>query len=171
MDQSSARSTPMNGYKGLQARGQDNAPGDRSMYQHQMGKMMFSMVYTRPDICFSLSKLSQYMSDPSAAHDVAIKHVLRYLRGSYKLRLKYGPTQKTQEHIRLYSDSDYAADKDGRRSTLGYVAMLGGGAVLWASRRQKSISTLTSEAEYYVVGEASKTALWIRQFFIQLQRP
>ena len=106
----------MNGYEGMRATTQDDKPGDRRSYQTQIGKIMYSMVYTRPDICYTMSRLSQYMSDPNIHHELALHHLLRYLRHTYKLRLRYGPTNSdgSQEFVRIYSDLDYGADIDDR---------------------------------------------------------
>jgi hypothetical protein len=49
-----------------------------------------------------------------------------------------------------------------RRSTMGYAFLLGGTAVTWALRKQQSISTLTTEAEYVGLCNAVKEAVWIR---------
>lgn len=41
-------------------------------------------VCTRPDLCFILSKLSQYFTKPTEQHWGPVKHVLRYLRMTKK---------------------------------------------------------------------------------------
>jgi hypothetical protein len=54
---------------------------DPTMYRQLIGSLMY-LIHTRPDICFAVSALSQFMSDLRQRHWVAAKHVLRYLRGS-----------------------------------------------------------------------------------------
>ena len=56
-----------------------------------------------------------------------------------------------------YSDSDYASDKLNQKSILGHVYMLEGGPVSWASQKQKSVTTSTTEAEYMVMSMCAKT--------------
>ena len=46
--------------------------------------------------------------------------------------------------------------------------MIGGGPISWQSRRQRSISTSTAEAEYVALFEASKQAAWISGFLEEL---
>ena len=164
--------TPMNGYVHMRKTTIDDEQEDRNAYCKRIGSMMFAMVYTRPDVCFAMSKLSQYMSNPGAHHGIAIKQLLRYFRSTASYQLKIGPTKKSPENerIRIYCDSDFGADKDDRRSVLGYVAMFGGCAVSWASRRQKSVSTSTTEAEYMALSAACKQAMWIRSFLMELGR-
>ena len=67
-----------------------------------------------------------------------------------------------------YADADWANDMDTRRSTTGYVFMLGGGAVSWRSRRQPSVALSTTEAEYMAACEATTEAMWLRGFLSDL---
>ena len=54
---------------------------DPTMYRQLIGSLMY-LVNTRPDICFVMSTLSQYMCEPRQIHWVAAKHVLKYLHGT-----------------------------------------------------------------------------------------
>ncbi|XP_073057008.1 secreted RxLR effector protein 161-like [Primulina eburnea] len=47
-----------------------------------------------------------------------------------------------------YTDSDFQADRDSRKSTSGSMFTLGGGAVVWRSIKQSCIADSTMEAEY-----------------------
>jgi hypothetical protein len=69
-----------------------------------------------------------------------------------------------------YSDSDYAGDATDRRSTIGYVFLLYDAAVTWAARKQQSISTSTTEAEYVGLCNAAKEVIWLRNLFRDLGR-
>ncbi|KAI0995313.1 hypothetical protein K3495_g12869 [Podosphaera aphanis] len=46
--------------------------------------------------------------------------------------------------------------------------MLGGGPICWQSKRQKSISASTAEAEYVALFEASKQIIWVTGFLDEL---
>lgn len=45
-----------------------------------------------------------------------------------------------------YSDADWAADLDERKSTTGYVFTLNGGAISWSSKKQPTIALSSTEA-------------------------
>lgn len=51
---------------------------DPTLYRQMIGSFMY-LVNTRPDICYAVSALSQFMSEPRLIHLVATKHILRYL--------------------------------------------------------------------------------------------
>ena len=70
--------------------------------------------------------------------------------------------------ISLFSDSDFASDTTSRKSVNGFIMMLGGGPVSWQSRRQKSISTSTAEAEYVALFEAAKQSIWVKRLLEEL---
>ena len=58
------------------------APELQKLYQRMVGKLMYAMTGTRPDLAFAVATLAKYSSAPSAAHMAACKKVMRYLRGT-----------------------------------------------------------------------------------------
>jgi hypothetical protein len=54
-------------------------------YQHLTGSINHLAIFTRPDIAFTASKLSQFNSNPTAIHLNTALHVLRYLKGTRNL--------------------------------------------------------------------------------------
>ena len=54
-----------------------------------IGSLMYLMSYTRPDIAYSVSKLSSYTSNPRAKHWQGTMRVLKYLRFSHDYGLHY----------------------------------------------------------------------------------
>jgi hypothetical protein len=61
---------------------------DLTMYRQLIGSLIY-MVNTRLDICYRVSALSQFMSQPRQIHWVVVKHVLRYLQGTVGYGLRY----------------------------------------------------------------------------------
>lgn len=58
--------------------------------------------------------------------------------------------------LKIYTDSDWAGDKNDQHSVTGYVIFVMGAAVLWESKLQRFVSLSSSEAEYYAISEAAK---------------
>ena len=70
----------------------------------------------RPDICFAVNNLSQFLTDSRNVHLIAAKHILRYLRGRIDYGLKYEVNQKI--NLEVYVNSDWAGSAINRKSTL-----------------------------------------------------
>lgn len=67
-----------------------------------------------------------------------------------------------------YSDADYAGDTDTRKSTSGYVFHIGSGVISWASIRQQSVSTSSTESEYVAACQAVKELVWLKSLVAEL---
>ncbi|KAL0282692.1 UNVERIFIED_CONTAM: Retrovirus-related Pol polyprotein from transposon TNT 1-94 [Sesamum radiatum] len=125
-------------------------------YASAVGSLMYAMMCTRPDLCFAVGMVSRYQSNPGPDHWVAVKRILRYLKGTSDLALCYHGGS-----LRLvgYSDADGSADRDERKSTSGYAFLLGGAAITWCSKKQPCISLSTMEAEYVACTSAVQKAI------------
>jgi hypothetical protein len=101
------------------------------------------------------------------------KHVLRYLKGTADHGICYTrPSDPTQIN-RLYgfSDSDWAADPDTRRSVGAFVLFLNGAPVAWRSKLQPSVALSTCEAEYMAASKACTEVVWLRRLLSGLGYP
>ena len=117
---------------------------------------MYAMLGTRLDICFAVNQLSQFGSNLTHYHLLAVQHVLQYLATTKDHKLTYGVNDSTE--LVGYSDSDWAGYWDDRHSTTGYVFILGGGGVAWATQKQRTIALSSTEAEYIALTECAKHA-------------
>ena len=117
-------------------------------YRSSIGSLMYLMVSTRPDLAAAVGILSRFMENPGKVHWEAVKKVLRYVQHTKS----YGLLYKRSGSLDLvgFCDSNWGGCLDTRRSTTGYVFMMSGGAVSWCSKRQKSTSQSSCEAEYVV---------------------
>jgi len=122
-------------------------------YASAVGSLMYAMVYMRPDIAHAVRVLSRDMNNPGKEHWMAVKWILRYLRGTTNQALCLGGSNIS---LQGYVDADMAGDRDNKRSTIGYVFTVGGTAVIWVSKLQSVVSFSTMEAEYVVATKASK---------------
>ncbi|GAU13723.1 hypothetical protein TSUD_348270 [Trifolium subterraneum] len=92
-----------------------------------------------------------------------------YLKGS----LDFGILYKTNCELTLegWSDSDYAGDLDDRKSTSGYVFMIGSSPISWSSKKQAIVTLSTTEAEYVSAASCACQAIWLRRILEQLKQP
>eukprot|EP00253_Pinus_taeda_P025524 PITA_25524 len=132
-----------------------------------IGSLMY-LVNTRPDICYAVNTLSQFMVEPKRAHWAAAKHVLKYLQGT----IDYGLLYTRGKDIRLsgFTNADWARSSVHRKSTSSYCFNIGSGMTSWCSRKQKSVALSSSEAEYMAASTASCEAIWLKNLLVNLFR-
>ena len=130
-------------------------------YGRAVGKLNYLALATRPDISFSVSTLARFSSNPGPAHWQAVKHLLRYIKGTMDYKLTYGASPHPTQFV-TYSDADYAGDLDGAKSTSGWVVLMGGGAVSWSSKLQTRVALSTTESEYIAAESASREMAFLR---------
>lgn len=119
-----------------------------SFYKQLVGNMMY-LTTTRPDIMYTVSLISRYMSRPTELHLLAAKRIMRYLQGTTGFGILY--KKGGNRELIGFTDSDYAGCVEDRKSTLGYVFILSGAAVAWSSRKQPIVTLSTTEAEFVAV--------------------
>lgn len=130
-------------------------------YQAAIGCIMYAAQISRPDISFAVSALSQYNNDFGKPHWMAVKRVLRYIKGTIDVKLTYRKDETGE--IIGYCDADWAGDRNERRSTTGYVFQLQGGAISWATRKQPTIALSSTEAEFMSLVAAIQEAIWLKR--------
>ena len=137
---------------------------DIKQYQTIVGSIMFAMIETRLDIAFATLVVSRHAKDPGKTHMEAAKHILRYLSATKDRGITFGGGDMS---VQSYSDSDWAGDREDRKSTSGYVFMLKKGPIS-CSRRQQTVALSSTEAEYMVLTLAAKETIWIRLLMAEL---
>ncbi|SGY38274.1 BQ5605_C003g01990 [Microbotryum silenes-dioicae] len=140
----------------------------RSWYLQAIGSLLYISLGTRPDIAFAVSYLSRFANNPGRRHWVAVKHVLCYLRATYRDELLYacGPAKITG--VVGYSDANWGACVDTSISTMGFVFYLAGSAVSWSSKRQTRVADSTTDAKYLALSHAGKEAIYLTQLLSEL---
>lgn len=133
-------------------------------YQSAVGLLLY-ITKTRPDICVAVSILSKFNSCYTKSHWTGAKRLIRYMKHTKDYKLVIAP--KNLELVG-YSDSDWAEDRDSRRSRTGYCFYLGGSLVSWKSVQQKSVATSTMEAEYQALCAATLEVIWLRAFMKEI---
>ncbi|GJR77721.1 hypothetical protein Tco_0090086 [Tanacetum coccineum] len=114
-------------------------------YASAVGSIMYVVRCTRPDVAFAQNITSRFQQNPGDLHWTTVKNILKYLRNTKDMFLVYG-------------------DADDLKSQTGYVFILNGCAVDWKSAKQSIFATSSAEAEYIVAYDASKEAVWVRNF-------
>lgn len=117
---------------------------DPKMYGSVVGALQYASI-TRPNINYAVNKVSQYMFSPLDTHWRAVKRILRYLSGTIDFGIQI---RKSNGEISAFSDSDWAADLDDRRSTSGLCAFYGRNLISWCVKKQNVVARSSTGAEY-----------------------
>ena len=100
------------------------------------------------------------------ALQLAHSGIVRYLNGSIDLGLKF---DGNQDLLAIgYADASWADCKETRHSQSGYVFLLTGCAISWASKKQPTVALSTCEAEYVAAALAAQEAIWIKRLLKEM---
>lgn len=172
MLKSHAVATPMVTRLSESDRGDELSTEEKSQYRVIVGSVLYLACWTRPDIAFAVSELSRFVSDPGSVHMQAAKRVLRYLKGTKDLGLRFTrPSDGSLNQLWGYVDSDWAGCADTRKSTTGYALMLNGAVVAWKSKRQNVVALSSAEAEFMAASSLVQEVIYIRKLLTNLGFP
>jgi hypothetical protein len=124
-------------------------------YQTIVGCLQFACIGTRPNISYAVSVAAKYCLNPSPAHYNALRRILKYLAGTLDLGLFFSGSNHPLS-LSAYSDADFAMDLDDRKSRSGYILFVNHGPVFWASCKQASYASSTTEAKYLAASSTTK---------------
>lgn len=159
-------STPLN--PGTVFLDEDNVERfDSSLYRKAIGCLLFIANGSRPDIANAVCKMSQKCESPTTKDWSNVKHVLRYLQKTKDLGIMLSTDGGK---LTVYCDADWASDKRDAKSITGYVLMLAGSPIIWKSRKQKSVATSTSHAEYISMYETAIETVWLNDLLVELDQ-
>ncbi|GJT88941.1 retrovirus-related pol polyprotein from transposon TNT 1-94, partial [Tanacetum coccineum] len=134
-------------------------PVDQTRFRGMVGSLMY-LTASRPDLVFAVCMCARYQAKPTKKHFEAIKRVFRYLKGTINMGLWY-PKDNAMS-LTAYADADHAGCQDSRRSTSGSAQFLGDRLVSWSSKKQRSTTISTTEAEYIAMSGCCAQILWMR---------
>ncbi|GKA24895.1 retrovirus-related pol polyprotein from transposon TNT 1-94 [Tanacetum coccineum] len=132
---------------------------DPTHYRGMVGTLMY-LTSNRPDLVYAVCMCAWYQAWPSEKHLHAVKRIFRYLRGTVNRGLWY--SKDSAIALIAFADYDHAGCQDTRRSTSGTMQLLGDRLVSWSSKRQKSVTISSTEAEYIALSGCCAQVLWMR---------
>jgi hypothetical protein len=138
---------------------------DKLPLRNLVGALLYIANLTRPDITAAVSYLSRYLDRPTKRTWKYAKQVLNYLRSTKDKKLILGNIDNSS--ISVYADANYAPAGD-RKSQSGAVFKFAGSTIGWYSRKQKTVSTSTTEAEYISLAVATNETLWLQHFIEEM---
>jgi histone deacetylase 1/2 len=165
---SSPMSTPMTSTEKLSSLdGTLLSTEEATRYRSLVGGLQY-LTMTRPDLSFSVNKVCQYLHAPTSAHWSAVKHILRYIKGTISQGLLLRPATTASTLLSAFSDANWAGCSDDRRSTGGYAIFYGGNLVSWSARKQATVSRSSTESEYKALANATAELIWVQALLGEL---
>lgn len=137
----------------------------RATYMSVVGSLLWLSACTRPDLTYTTSILARFVSNPGQAHYKAMLRVLAYIHHTKDRVLLLAPD--TDPNVVVYSDASWLASF----SISGGLIYYHGCPVNWWSRRQRSVSHSSAEAEYFAASAASREGIYIRDLLEDLAMP
>jgi len=138
-----------------------------TLYRQLIGSLIY-LVNIRPDICFVVNMLSQFMVEPKSVHWAAARHILIYVPNIVEYGLRY--TRGDDVRICGFKDSDWAGSSVDKKSTARYCFSFGSGMVSWCSRKQKSVALSSVVVEYMAASTTMCETIWLRKLLVSLFR-
>ncbi|MBW0558812.1 hypothetical protein O181_098527, partial [Austropuccinia psidii MF-1] len=160
MDESRSVKTPCNGNLMTEIEDEGEVVAV-TPYQKVIGSLNYLTQHTRPNIMFTVNQLSKYSTKPTSKHWTAIKHLLRYLKGTMLFVLVFSKTGDKGEAMLVgWADADYTNDKVDQKSISGYVVTFFGNPICWWSKKQSVVAQSTTEAEFIAMNVCVKQLCW-----------
>ena len=111
---------------------------EQTLYRSGVGMLLFLVKYSRPDLANIVRELSRVNDGATKAHMVMLYRVIKFTIDTKNRVLEYNLKDTTNEWVlKAFCDSDWAGNKDNRRSITGYCIYLQGCLIAWKSRAQK----------------------------------
>ncbi|GKB72584.1 retrovirus-related pol polyprotein from transposon TNT 1-94 [Tanacetum coccineum] len=132
---------------------------DPSHYCGMIGTLLY-LTTNRPDLQYAICMCARYQARPTKKHSHAVKRIFCYLRGTVNRGL-WDPKDSSIA-LTTFAYADHAGCQDTRRITSGSIQFLGDRLVSWSSKRQKSATISSTEAEYIAMSGCCAQVLWMR---------
>lgn len=121
---------------------------DPTYFKQIVGSLWY-LCNSIPDLAFTVGLISRFLESPRNSHLLAAKRIIRYIKGTCNYGVLF-PYKSSEFGVNLhgYTDSDWCGDKSDRKSTAGYVFLLGKAPISWCSKKESVVALSSCEAEY-----------------------
>ena len=106
------------------------------------------------------------MHHPTTNHWLAVKQILRYLKGTTHFGLFLSSTYAPS--LRVFADADWAGDVDSRVFTSAHVIFFGSNPISWSSKKQTTVARSSTKVECRAIATATAEANWLTNLFHEL---
>jgi hypothetical protein len=97
-------------------------------YRRVIGALRY-LLHTRSDLAFLIGYLSRFMEAPREDHLIVVKHILRYVAGTWSHEIHYTKREEGPPKLIGYNNADMGGNIDDRKSMSGIVFFLAGNLI------------------------------------------
>nr|KAJ0195830.1 hypothetical protein LSAT_V11C700359790 [Lactuca sativa] len=134
-------------------------------YLRAIGCLMYVMISIGSNISYVLGRLSRYTSNPSTHLWQAVSRVFKYLKKTMNYCLTCSGYPSVLEG---YSGASRINNLEDHSSTNGWVFLLRGISISWASKKQTCITNSTMESKFVALYVVGKEAKWLRNLIYEI---
>ena len=115
-------------------------------YRKILGKAMWFCKKIMPECGNAIRELATHMDKPGQDHWRAMERLIGYIANNDPATL----VLRKPKDLKVYGyvDSNFATNKDNRKSVTGYVLTIGGCLISYSSKSQPTLTLSSTEAEY-----------------------
>ncbi|XP_035545657.1 uncharacterized mitochondrial protein AtMg00810-like [Juglans regia] len=125
---------------------------DLLLCRRLIGHLLY-LTITRPDLSYSIQRLSQFMIAPTSSHLHAVHQVFQYVKGAPGQGLLFPSISSLS--LQASSDLDWASCPDSRRSLTSFCIFLESSLISWQSKKQVVVSLSSAEVKYRAMATTS----------------
>ena len=135
-------------------------------YRSVVGKLNYLSQTTRPDIMYAVHQVAKYSADPRVEHGEAIVYIIKYLKATRHIGLRFQPDPS--KGFQCYCDADFTGnwnrefasnDPSTAKSRSGWIIFYAACPIIWASKLQTQVALSTTEAEYIAMSMALRDVI------------
>jgi len=125
----------------------------KKMYHTVVASLNYLVTITRDDMRFIQGKVAKYTQDPGREHILALKHALRFLKGTTDYGIEFVWSAEDNQprgapmKIEAWTDSSFADDIDTGRTTLGMVVKANDATVHSISKISSRVASCVNHSE------------------------
>ena len=118
---------------------------DSTFYIYSIGILLY-VTHSRPYLSYAMSVISRYMQEPHELNWKETKHIFHYVQVTREFWINY----YVCAHLDLisFTYSNWDSDPTDRKSTSGFVFMLGSGPIYWLRKKKEAFVLSSVEADY-----------------------
>ena len=130
-----------------------------------VGHLMWLANQTRPGILNAVRGGARLSPAPKLLHWQAVLHIVLYIESTSTYGKPFQRSLGNGVQLELYVDADYVHKANYRRSVSRGVIMCAGACASFYSRTQKSITLLSTEAEYVSMATGFGEVIFMRHIW------